>query len=140
MKSQQVILAATPLCRLVDARSSMIQATRHSDLAVAFNRQGKARVNRVDAGLATRLELGHYCIETAFPQHAPCSHPPDRARVFAGKRQGRGVRTAPKDRDWPGMHGGKRWKFKKSVDGRALVVVAEIRNNDCWLLTAYYEG
>ena len=102
MKSQQVILAATPLCRLVDARSSMIQATRHSDLAVAFNRQGKARVNRVDAGLATRLELGHYCIETAFPQHAPCSHPPDRARVFAGKRQGRGVRTAPKDRDWPG--------------------------------------
>lgn len=38
-----------------------------------------------------------------------------------------------------GMHGGKRWKFKKTVEGRTLVAVAEIRNNDCWLLTAYYE-
>jgi hypothetical protein len=39
-----------------------------------------------------------------------------------------------------GMHGGQRWKFKKTVDGRRLAVVAEIRNTDCWLLTAYYEG
>ena len=45
-----------------------------------------------------------------------------------------------KTRIGQGMHGGRRWKFKKTVDDRTLVVVAEIRNTDCWLLTAYYEG
>ena len=38
-----------------------------------------------------------------------------------------------------GAHGGKRWKFKKTEQGRTLVVVAEVKNKDCWLATAYYE-
>lgn len=38
-----------------------------------------------------------------------------------------------------GAHGGKRWKLKKSVDGRTLVVVCEIKASECWLVTAYYE-
>ncbi|MBI2927679.1 MAG: hypothetical protein HYY24_18440 [Verrucomicrobia bacterium] len=38
-----------------------------------------------------------------------------------------------------GQHGGIRWKFKKTVEGRTLVIVAEIKKNDCWLATAYYE-
>jgi len=38
-----------------------------------------------------------------------------------------------------GKHGGFLKKFKKTVDHKTLVVVAEIKNNDCWLATAYYE-
>ena len=32
-----------------------------------------------------------------------------------------------------------RWKFKKTVDGKTLVVVAEVKKSECWLATAYYE-
>lgn len=38
-----------------------------------------------------------------------------------------------------GPHGGKRYKFKKTVDGKTLVVVAEVKRTECWLATAYYE-
>ena len=38
-----------------------------------------------------------------------------------------------------GDHGGIVYKFKKT-DSRALIVIAEIRNNNCWLATAYYES
>jgi len=38
-----------------------------------------------------------------------------------------------------GDNGGIVYKFKKT-DSRALVVIAEIRNNNCWLATAYYES
>ena len=38
-----------------------------------------------------------------------------------------------------GPNGGILSKFKKT-DGKTLVVLAEIRNNNCWLATAYYES
>lgn len=41
--------------------------------------------------------------------------------------------------DQRGLNGGKVKIFTK-VDGvRKLVVVAELKNNDCWLMTSYYE-
>lgn len=36
-----------------------------------------------------------------------------------------------------GRHRGKVYTFEKCVDGTTLKVVAEIRNSDCWLMTAY---
>jgi len=36
-----------------------------------------------------------------------------------------------------GNHGGKIYKFFKSIHGRTLVCVAELRNNECWILTGY---
>jgi hypothetical protein len=30
--------------------------------------------------------------------------------------------------------------FTKTIDGRKLTVIAELKNNDCWLATAYYEN
>jgi hypothetical protein len=38
-----------------------------------------------------------------------------------------------------GHHGGKIFKYFKTVDDKTLAVVAEIRRNDCWIATAYYE-
>jgi hypothetical protein len=38
-----------------------------------------------------------------------------------------------------GMHGGKLSRFRKTADGKTLVVVAEIRHKECWVATAYYE-
>jgi hypothetical protein len=32
---------------------------------------------------------------------------------------------------------GVRWIFVKCVDGASLKVVAEIKRNDCWIVTAY---
>ena len=37
-----------------------------------------------------------------------------------------------------GKNGGKLKKFRKS-NGRTIIVIAEIKNQDCWLATAYYE-
>jgi hypothetical protein len=37
-----------------------------------------------------------------------------------------------------GVHGGTVRKFRKTVDGKTLVVVAEIRGKDCWLLTGFF--
>jgi len=34
-------------------------------------------------------------------------------------------------------HGGHVVVFEKTVDGRTLKVVAEIKDSDCWLITAY---
>jgi Domain of unknown function (DUF4258) len=39
-----------------------------------------------------------------------------------------------------GNHGGNLCIFTKSVEGSKLIVVAEIKNNECWLTTAYYEA
>ena len=38
-----------------------------------------------------------------------------------------------------GQSGGKVSMFKKAVDGKTLAVVAEVKNVDCWIVTAYYE-
>lgn len=35
------------------------------------------------------------------------------------------------------VHGGKVHIFEKTVDQTTLKVVAEIKANDCWLITAY---
>ena len=37
-----------------------------------------------------------------------------------------------------GPHGGLRRKFSKSSGARRMIVVAEIKGKDCWLVTAYY--
>ena len=39
-----------------------------------------------------------------------------------------------------GQNGGILKSFTKSVDGRKLTVIAELKNNECWLATAYYEN
>lgn len=38
-----------------------------------------------------------------------------------------------------GKNGGILSMFKKTVDGKTRVVVAEIINDECWLMTIYYE-
>jgi hypothetical protein len=38
-----------------------------------------------------------------------------------------------------GRHKGTVKKYRKTVDGRTLVVVAEMKSKECWFLTAYYE-
>lgn len=37
------------------------------------------------------------------------------------------------------MHGGKTKLFQKQTRKRNLIVVAEVRNNDVWLVTTYFE-
>jgi len=44
-----------------------------------------------------------------------------------------------KQRQGSGAHGGQLTLFRKPVDGRTLVAVAEIKGNDCWIVTGYYE-
>lgn len=39
-----------------------------------------------------------------------------------------------------GKKGGIVKKFWKTVDQRTLVVVAEIKDTDCWIITAYHES
>lgn len=38
-----------------------------------------------------------------------------------------------------GRKGGRLKKFWKTVDLKTLAVVAEVKNNDCWIVTACYE-
>lgn len=38
-----------------------------------------------------------------------------------------------------GFNGGIRKCFTKTANGRKLVVIGELKKNDCWLATAYYE-
>ena len=38
-----------------------------------------------------------------------------------------------------GNHGGNLKKIWKTVNDKTLVVVAEIKREECWLATAYYE-
>ena len=37
-----------------------------------------------------------------------------------------------------GRHGGNLKKFRKTVDEKTLIVVAEIKREESWLATAYY--
>jgi len=37
-----------------------------------------------------------------------------------------------------GLHGGRVCKFRKTVAGKTLVVVAEIKGKECWLLTGFF--
>jgi hypothetical protein len=38
-----------------------------------------------------------------------------------------------------GNHGGFIWLFSRAFDGRILVVVAEVKANECWIITGYWE-
>ena len=37
-------------------------------------------------------------------------------------------------------NGGKRKVFRKASGKRTLAVVAEVKQNECWFITAYYES
>lgn len=39
-----------------------------------------------------------------------------------------------------GPHGGVKRKFWKSAGGRTMIVVAEIKADECWLVTGYYDS
>ncbi len=38
-----------------------------------------------------------------------------------------------------GNHGGMIWLFFRAFGNRILVAVAEVKNNECWIITAYWE-
>ena len=38
-----------------------------------------------------------------------------------------------------GDHGGFIWLFSRAFEGKVLVVVAEIKGNECWIITGYWE-
>ncbi len=38
-----------------------------------------------------------------------------------------------------GNHGGTIWLFFRAFGNRILVAVAEVKNNECWIITAYWE-
>lgn len=38
-----------------------------------------------------------------------------------------------------GANGGKLKQFRRTADTRVLVVVAEVKGNECWIATGYYE-
>jgi hypothetical protein len=38
-----------------------------------------------------------------------------------------------------GEHGGFVCEFRRRAGARTLVVIAEIRKQECWLITGYYE-
>ena len=37
-----------------------------------------------------------------------------------------------------GNHGGMLWLFFRAFESRTLVVVAEIKLNECWIITGYW--
>jgi hypothetical protein len=39
--------------------------------------------------------------------------------------------------DRPSKNGGRVFLFQKQVDGNSLLVVAEIKDSECWLITSY---
>jgi hypothetical protein len=39
-----------------------------------------------------------------------------------------------------GNHGGKVYTFTEHGQHKALIVVAEIKSQECWLITAYENG
>jgi hypothetical protein len=38
-----------------------------------------------------------------------------------------------------GNHGGFIWLFFRLFESRILVVAAEVKNNECWIITGYWE-
>lgn len=38
-----------------------------------------------------------------------------------------------------GNHGGFIWLFFRLFESRILVVVAEVKNDECWVITGYWE-
>jgi hypothetical protein len=44
-----------------------------------------------------------------------------------------------KQKQYAGEHGGTVFRFSKAVAHAKLTAVAEIKRNDCWILTGFYE-
>lgn len=38
-----------------------------------------------------------------------------------------------------GEHGGFVYEFHRRVSGKKLVVIAEVKKHECWLITGYYD-
>ena len=45
------------------------------------------------------------------------------------------IKTPPRH----GNHGGFIWLFFRLFESRILVVVAEVKNNECWIIAGYWE-
>jgi len=43
-----------------------------------------------------------------------------------------------KTQQYLGNHGGFVYRFSKSVDGSIVAVIAEIKKEECWLISAFY--
>lgn len=37
-----------------------------------------------------------------------------------------------------GSNGGFVYKFSKTIDGKTLVVIAEVKKSECWLISGFY--
>lgn len=37
-----------------------------------------------------------------------------------------------------GNHGGMIWLFSRRFVGRVLIIIAETKNNECWIITGYW--
>ena len=44
-----------------------------------------------------------------------------------------------KTQQYKGDHGGFVYRFSKTAKGTKLVVVAEVKKSECWLISAWYE-
>jgi hypothetical protein len=40
-------------------------------------------------------------------------------------------------KQYSGQHGGTVYKFLKTVDSKTMIVVAEVKKTECWLMSAY---
>jgi hypothetical protein len=45
------------------------------------------------------------------------------------------LKTPPRN----GNHGGLIWLFFRAFESRILIVVAEVKANECWIITGYWE-
>jgi hypothetical protein len=41
---------------------------------------------------------------------------------------------------YKGEHGGTVYRFSKTADGVTLIVSAEVKNHECWIMTGFYES
>jgi hypothetical protein len=55
--------------------------------------------------------------------------------ILAIQEPGSILKTPPRR----GNHGGMIWLFFRKFADRVLVVVAEIKNHECWIITGYWE-
>jgi len=44
-----------------------------------------------------------------------------------------------KQKQYNGEHKGVVYRFSKTIDCDTLIVIAEVKNNECWLITGFYE-